>query len=84
MIFTLMYAAIGTNRPFTTLCQGKAVCGFVRYGKCTRQEGFLGKQKVQRRKEDYWKIAFQNQHGIRQNGRLKYSMNGKWQGKQRC
>ena len=33
---------------------------------------------MQRRKEDYWKIAFQNQHEIRQNGRIKYSMNGKW------
>ena len=30
------------------------------------------------------KKIIQSQHEIRQNGRIKYSMNGKWQGEQRC
>ena len=83
MIFELMYAAIGTNTGLSELFP-KAKRFAVWFGKCTRQKGFIGQQKVQRRKEDYWKIAFQNQREIRQNGRIKYSMNGKWQGKQRC
>ena len=83
MIFELMYAAIGTNTGLSELFP-KAKRFAVWFGKCTRQKGFIGQQKVQRRKEDYWKIAFQNQREIRQNGRIKYSMNGKWQGKPRC
>ena len=56
-----------TQAFHSTLCHGKAVW----FGKCTRQKGFFDQQKVQRRRDDYWKIAFQNQHGdIRQNGRI--------------
>ena len=65
-----------TYRLFRPLCQGKVVAVWL--AKCTRRKGFFGQENVQRRKEDYWKIAFQNQHEIRQNGRIKYSMNGKW------
>ena len=39
---------------------------------------FFGQKKLQRRKEDHWKIAFQNQREIRQNGRIKYSILKKW------
>ena len=61
-----------TQAFHSTLCHGKAgFAGLVWFGKCTRQKGFFDQQNVQRRKEDYWKIAFQNQHGeIRQNGRI--------------
>ena len=73
MISELMYAAEGTNTGLSqySLPRQSLVYGLVWFGKCTRQKGFFDQQKVQRRKEDYWKIAFQNQHGeIRQNGRI--------------
>ena len=78
-----VYAAIGTNTGLSQLF-AKAKRFPVWFGKCTRQKGFFGQQKMQRRKEGYWKIAFQNQHEIRQNGRIKYSMNGKWGSLESC
>ena len=78
-----MYAAIGTNTGLSHLF-AKAKRFAVWFGKCTRQKEFIGQQNVQRRRDDYWKIAFQNQHEIRQNRRIKYSINSKWQGKPRC
>ena len=81
MIFELIYAANSTG---LSQLFAKAKRFAVWFGKYTRQKGFFSQQNVQRKKEDYWKIAFKNEHEIRQNGRIKYSMNGKWEGKQRC
>ena len=59
MIFEVMYAAIGTNTSLSQLF-AKAKRFPDRCGKCTRPKWFFGQQKVQRRKEDYWKIAYKN------------------------
>ena len=74
MILELMYGPCNTG---ISQLFAKAKRFVVCFGKCTRQKGFFGQQNVQRRKEVDWKIAFQNQHKKRQNGRIKYSMNGK-------
>ena len=76
MIFQLMYPAIGTNtglwQPF-----GKEKRFAVWIAKCSRRKGFFGQQKVQRRKEDYWKISIPK--STRESTKLAYKIFNEWQ-----
>ena len=64
MIFELRYGPCNTGLSLV-FAKGKRFALW--FGKCTRQKGFFGQHKV-KKKEDYWKITFKNQHEIRQNG----------------
>ena len=72
MTYELTYAARHKHRPFGTLYQGKGIIW-----KMHPWKGVF-------RPETRDKKIIQSQHEIRQNGRIKCSMNGKWQGEQRC
>ena len=70
MIFELMYAAISTNTGLSQLKPRES--GLV--WKMHPSKRVFWPEKVAEETEDHWKIAFENQREIRQNGRIKYSI----------